>query len=717
MNMRLSIFITFFLLLGCSETPTSLRVHLVYEKSWSLDRVELSLAELSDETTITNELTILLPESLTGKTQTLRVSAFHSEERFAYGETEVIPLPGAEVQVTITLTRLPCGAWCQPGQTECRGDGIVICEQRDDDHCFEWSERILCSEDAPYCSLGQCADECIHECAEGELRCAGPNASQTCGQGDSDPCLEWLEEIPCAHDEICSAGTCRSQCIDECTAGEVECSGRGIRTCGDLNLDDCLEWGPSRACPAGESCDEGECKPIEECRDECLESDCTGLTFHECGQFDLDPCRDRSPGMSCVPSDLCLEGSCSPEGCATETLVCNDPGEPECTPDDKLHIPEREGTCSEGECRYTTRVIDCPNCAIIAGEPNCDTCRDVSCNDAPEPRCVDDSVLRKFAVSGECQDGECTYPFEDTECPNGCETRDGLAFCTDECASCTPRIFSDEEGTAIDLALDEGYLYWTDNGYNRIRRRRILGGDIETLATSQVGAFAIVLDETHLYWTSRRHHRVMRRSKHDDDTEIVVSSQTDATGLALDEQHVYWTSNSSDWVRRAGIDDRDVETIARRQNGTANVIVDETHVYWTSVQDYTLHRWPKTGGDIELLAEGQPGAARMAIDHNHVYWTNYFGDQVMRWNKQSRELETIATEQMGARGITLDDTHVYWVNERGGEIMRRAKRGGDIELIIRGEEPPIDIIVDDDNLYWSNSEHQILQLSRCACEL
>ena len=90
--MRVQYFSVFLLFLCCSDTPTSLRVHLVYEKSWSLDHVELSLADLSDEIDIADELMIFLPDEVTGTVQTLTVSAFHGEERFAYGQAEVVPL-------------------------------------------------------------------------------------------------------------------------------------------------------------------------------------------------------------------------------------------------------------------------------------------------------------------------------------------------------------------------------------------------------------------------------------------------------------------------------------------------------------------------------------------------------------------------------------------------------------------------------------------------
>ena len=478
-----------FLVLSCSETPTSLRVHLVYEKSWSLDQIEISIADLDDKIEITSELTLILPAEVTGQLQTLQVVAYRGEERFAYGETEVIPLLGQEVQATVTLTRLPCGAWCHQGQTECRSDGVVICEQRDDDHCFEWSQRVPCPQETPFCSLGQCSSRCVNECAEGEKRCAGSGAFQICGENDSDSCTEWMDAEPCEDGQVCSAGTCATGCVDECVAGSVECLGANQRSCNDRNRDGCSEWSPPTACPIGESCSEGRCAPNEECINECSESECAELRFHECGQFDLDPCLDRSPGTSCVSSDGCLQGQCTPEGCSEQPRVCNNPGEPICVDDNTLRVFDGNGSCDEGECSYSSRDLECPNCMVVGGVPNCETetCGGASCNtppepmicyqpigvcidglcnyafadglpcddgnachintrcesgicsggepivcaDAPEPTCIDDSTLRVFNAQGQCDEGECNYTHVDIRCFAECHEDGDVAACLD----------------------------------------------------------------------------------------------------------------------------------------------------------------------------------------------------------------------------------------------------------------------------------------------
>ena len=473
--------------MGCGA-PTSIRVKLAYDESWGLNQITLSIADQNETTDIEPEFQLLIPNELAGETQTLKIVAFRAGQRFAYGEADVVPRLGEEVEIFIVLTRLPCGAWCTEGETECRDDGIVICEQRDEDHCFEWSERVPCPQDAPHCSFGRCASDCIDECAKDERQCSGPHALRICGQADSDPCLEWLENISCEEGEICSAGRCSSECSDECTPGDVRCLGGGQQRCGDQNRDGCTEWSPRVSCPENQSCDQGVCIEREECRDECSGPQCSESVFLECGQFDRDPCLDISQGISCAPRDSCMESQCTLDGCSSIPKSCSAPEAPICVNSNRLRIYDNEGWCSEGECQYTAREVDCPNCSVSDGIPNCDPCRGVVCNQPPEPStcyqplgsceegscsydyvqgascddgdsctdndicssgncsgtpiecdvppepiCADEHTLRIFIAGGICSGGACRFSYGDSNCGAGCDETGG-AHCVDPCA-------------------------------------------------------------------------------------------------------------------------------------------------------------------------------------------------------------------------------------------------------------------------------------------
>ena len=107
----------------------------------------------------------------------------------------------------------------------------------------------------PYGDGTSCSDECS---PSGVKQCSG-NGYQTCGDYDSDGCLEWSSVTNCTSGDTCSGGVCSSTCTDECASGARECSGNGYRICGSYDSDSCLDWSSVTACGTGEACSGGYC--------------------------------------------------------------------------------------------------------------------------------------------------------------------------------------------------------------------------------------------------------------------------------------------------------------------------------------------------------------------------------------------------------------------------------------------------------------------------
>jgi hypothetical protein len=92
-------------------------------------------------------------------------------------------------------------------------------------------------------------------------QCSG-NGYQTCGDYNSDGCTEWSGVTNCASGQTCSSGACSSVCSNECVmSGATQCSGTtGYQTCGNYDSDSCLEWSTTvTACPSGQTCSNGSC--------------------------------------------------------------------------------------------------------------------------------------------------------------------------------------------------------------------------------------------------------------------------------------------------------------------------------------------------------------------------------------------------------------------------------------------------------------------------
>jgi hypothetical protein len=449
------------------RSETAVRLALGYQESWHLSALVIaSQSRAGTRVPIGREVLIRLPESAADELLTVTVTGYRNDVRYAAGEIVVQPILGTVVAASLELVRVPCGESCTVGASQCVADGVATCVEHDGG-CTDWSVPAPCTTATPFCSLGRCRAECTDECAEGDRECAGPSGWRACGASDSDPCLDWLPPVACAAGEMCSLGLCGSECESECAAGAIECRGGDVVRCGDRNGDGCLEWGPREPCEEGLACEAGACRSIESCTDECDAGACDGLTFRECGNYDLDACLEPSAGESCAPSDPCFDGTCDEDGCATSRRRCASPPEPTCTDSDTLRVYDPVGACEEGECRYAASDRACPRCpacdacagvvcstppdacharagtceggacsyaptsgnACDDGDPctGSDTCLDgrcrgeaIDCSAPPSAECVGADTLRTYAPGGSCVEGTCRYPHSDRSCPGGC---------------------------------------------------------------------------------------------------------------------------------------------------------------------------------------------------------------------------------------------------------------------------------------------------------
>lgn len=202
----------------------------------------------------------------------------------------------------------------QSGAKACNeAGGVMTCGQFDSDSCLDWSPASVCP-GTQACSGGSCQETCSNDCSlEGERRCeAGTGAAyRTCGRFDADPCLDWGSLQQCSGSLVCSAGSCVSTCTNACTAGARRCANGGRETCGDYNSDGCTEWGTGVSCPRGSACDNGSC--IVVCTDACPynSQQCSGNGYQRCADHNGDGCYEWGTTTACTSGNRCVNGTCS----------------------------------------------------------------------------------------------------------------------------------------------------------------------------------------------------------------------------------------------------------------------------------------------------------------------------------------------------------------------------------------------------------------------
>ena len=262
------------------------------------------------------------------------------------------------------------------GERNCAGDGYMICDNHDTDTCLDWGSVMACPSGSS-CSNGYCTQDCTEECTSvGETSCQG-DAVRSCGQFDSDSCLEWGTAVACDDGQTCSNGQCAGTCQNECDQANVNrCAGDGTQTCGNYDSDPCLEWSGISPCNDGSSCSGGLC--TTGCTDDCAEGDreCVGTSgYRVCGtNFDSDACWDWGPGVACASGETCnpnttqCESGCV-DACSTSTpLTCNDGiNTLSCVEGNSGCAEWSTNPCGDGQACIGTA---CASCNADAFEPN-----------------------------------------------------------------------------------------------------------------------------------------------------------------------------------------------------------------------------------------------------------------------------------------------------------------------------------------------------------
>ena len=188
--------------------------------------------------------------------------------------------------------------WVDGWQTD---GGFNICCSPKDHTCLSTAD--CCS---GVCSNGKCASSvCAADCpTAGAKQCSG-NGVQTCAP--TNGCLKWGAAIACSSGHTCSNGICSTVCADECSAiGVKQCGGSfGFKTCGNYDTDSCLEWGAVTNCSAGQSCTGAS---VCNATTTCVPKTCSSLDY-ECGRVS-DGCGNTLNCGGCGSGNACSGGTC-----------------------------------------------------------------------------------------------------------------------------------------------------------------------------------------------------------------------------------------------------------------------------------------------------------------------------------------------------------------------------------------------------------------------
>jgi low density lipoprotein receptor-related protein 5/6 len=218
---------------------------------------------------------------------------------------------------------------------------------------------------------------------------------------------------------------------------------------------------------------------------------------------------------------------------------------------------------------------------------------------------------------------------------------------------------AEPRGVAIDAA--HGFLFWTENGTNRIRRAGLEGAGPQDIVTSGLGFPAdLEIDSTaeKLYWADRDLDVIRRANLDGSNPETVVSVPAPGNNgapyfLELDPGRgkLYWSDFDSGVIHRANLDGSSPETFVSGLDRVRDIEILDELIYWTD-RDTRLVQRQRLDGTLRETLYGPSGLVLphgLALDASSglLYIADADGGQVVR----GRQDGTTSLQTIGATGL------------------------------------------------------------------
>jgi hypothetical protein len=224
-------------------------------------------------------------------------------------------------------------------------------------------------------------------------------------------------------------------------------------------------------------------------------------------------------------------------------------------------------------------------------------------------------------------------------------------------------------------------------------------------------AVDLAVDETHVYWTEsgdagESNGRVCRIAKEGGILDILLDSQPEPCHLAIDSTHVYWTScgaqpSCTDGSVQSMLKDGTSPTqIAGNLENPDAIAVTASYVYWANRDGGggAIQSAPVGGGSVTVLVSSPSRIEGIAVTSQYLFFTTNPGS-VVRTNLSGAGPFTLASGPWNGGALATTADYVYYLTD--SELRRVPVPGGTSQVLSSNEYDSGDVAVDSGQVYWS----------------
>jgi hypothetical protein len=286
----------------------------------------------------------------------------------------------------------------------------------------------------------------------------------------------------------------------------------------------------------------------------------------------------------------------------------------------------------------------------------------------------------------------------------------GGACVTSQCRPAT--VIASLTATPQAIAVDDTYVYWTDNA-GAVNRCAVAGCTTkQTLATNQANPNGIVVDGTSVYWVTMgdlasfpafADGGIHKANKDGGGPTTMATNEPFVIDLRLDGTTLYFTNNV--------LDGGAIKTCSTSGCGTGPTRLvtsaqprgpsfDGTNVYWGDSSGKVLAADKIAGGTPQILSSGAQSTLCTATDGTNLYWAQFTNPGNVVRRAPGGGITNLATNQAYPEWVAVADGTIYW--KTGATIkVADATTGANQRVLYTGTGPQF-FFVSPNAVYWGD---------------
>jgi hypothetical protein len=177
---------------------------------------------------------------------------------------------------------------------------------------------------------------------------------------------------------------------------------------------------------------------------------------------------------------------------------------------------------------------------------------------------------------------------------------------------------------SVGLVLSGTTLFLSERNAAVVESLPVAGGTPLQIARSQWHVSGVAVDDSYVYFTDDWSY-VVQRAPLGGGSVTMLAPGDSPQGVAVDATSVYWADLFS--IKKApktGLIGGGTPTVVvAGQTSVLKITLDATNIYWSDGGAGTVNMIPIAGGEPRILATGQLSPGKIVVGPTTVYWVNY----------------------------------------------------------------------------------------------